>query len=100
MSKAHSPYFDQEDPVIDVECLIADLDISERYELEAAAVFKTKTKYLIVFVSGCSCWPTKGTTEQIICNNKTDVDKKLRGKWNKLLQKCQDGNWAASQLRA
>jgi hypothetical protein len=73
--------------------MIASVDESASYELDAAAVFKTGRQYLVVFVSGCSCWPYRGSTEQYICPTKVDVDRTVRGKYNSLLQKCQDANW-------
>ena len=89
-----SPYFDQEEPQIEVTAMIADLDTSRPYELEAAAVFAVKSGgYLVVFVSGCSCWPYMGSTTQTICKRKSDVDKELRGNWHELLDKCQSQNW-------
>ena len=90
---SYSPYFDQEEPQIEVTGMIADYDISQPYELDACAVFKAKKGYLVVFVSGCSCWPDRGFTSQILCNRKSDVDKQLRGNWSNLLDKCQERSW-------
>lgn len=87
------PYFAQEQPEMEIIGMIADEDISEAYELDACAVFKTKKGYLVVFVSGCSCWPQYGSTTQVVCNRKVDVDKQLRGVWSVLLDKCQARNW-------
>jgi hypothetical protein len=88
-----SPYFDQERPEIEIVGMIADRDCSRSYELDAAAVFKVKTTgYLVVFVSGCSCWPNRGTTTQVICKRKSDVDKALTG-WSELLDDCQANKW-------
>lgn len=85
--------------------MIADDDVSQPYELDAAAVFKARDGYLVVFVSGCSCWPDRGATEQVVCPNKTAVDRALRannhyrgGAWRDLLQKCQDAGWKVSEL--
>ena len=84
-----SPYFDQDKPEIEITGMIADLDMSQPYELDAAGVFKIKSGgYLVVFVSGCSCWPDRGSTTQIICKRKSDVDKELRGNWTESLDKC------------
>lgn len=96
-----SPYFDQEEPQIEVTGMIADLDCSQPYELDAAGVFKVKSGgYLVVFVSGCSCWPDLGSTTQTICKRKSDVDKELRGNWAELLDKCQSQNWKPAQVEA
>lgn len=91
------PFFDQESPIVDVVGIIAYLDVSEPYELDAAAVFKAKKGYLVVFVSGCSCWPDRGYTEQAICPRIVDVDRKLRGRWSELLDKCQARNWKVDE---
>ena len=46
-----SPYFDQEKPQISLLGMIASLDVSPSYELDAAAVFiAVDRKYLVVFV--------------------------------------------------
>ena len=92
-----SPYFDQEQPEIKIEGLIADLNISQPYELDACAVFKAEKGWLVVIVSGCSCWPDRGYTYQKVCPRKTDVDIELRGEWKNLLDKCQEKNWKISQ---
>lgn len=94
-----SPYFDQEEPQIEIEGMIADLDISAPYQLDAAAVFKGKLKgYLVVLVSGCSCWPSMGATAQFVCNKKSDVDKVLVD-WHELLDKCQYNNWKVTKRK-
>jgi hypothetical protein len=95
---AYGPYFDQEEPQAEIMGLIADLDISPPYELDAAAVFKIKKGFLVVFVSGCSCWPDRGTTTQVICNRIVDVDRELRGEWSALLNACQAKKWKPSAL--
>jgi len=89
-----SPYFDQEAPEIPIKGMIASLARSPRYELDAAAVFKGNRLYLVVKVSGCSCWPDRerGTTEQTVCHTKADVDKVLHG-WSELISECQQNNW-------
>lgn len=96
MIRDYGPYFDQEGPVGTVDGMIADLDISPQYELDAAAVFKSGQGYIVVFVSGCSCWPDRGTTEQHVCATKADVDRVLTGPYRSLLQKCQDLNWTVT----
>lgn len=72
----YSPYFDQEEPIAEIEGLIADEDTSQPYELDSTAVFKVKGKgWLVVTVSGCSCWPDRGWTDQQFRTRKSDVDK-------------------------
>ena len=94
----YSPYFDQEEPEAEIVGMIAEQDDSEPYELYAAAVFKTKRGYLVVFVSGCSCWPDRGSTEQILCPRKVDVDRALSGRGG-LIEKCQSASWKATKER-
>jgi hypothetical protein len=51
----HAPFTDQESFPVPVVKLLAEYDISESWELDAGAIFKTKDgKYLGVTVSGCS----------------------------------------------
>lgn len=86
-----SPWFAQESPDIEVLELIAEQDDSEPYELNAAAVFRAVNgKFLVVFVSGCSCWPDRGSTTQIICHTPVEVDRALQG-WHTLKDYWQ--NW-------
>ena len=89
------PYFDQDKPDYPVEFMVADLDISEPYELTAAAVFRIAGRpgYLVVYVSGCSCWPSRGETRQVYCQNKAAVDRELTGEWRPLLDACQAAKW-------
>jgi len=87
------PFFDQEPPVCPITGMIASVDHSPSWELDAAAVFQAHAQYLVVIVSGCSCWPDMGNTIQRICPTKADVDKALSGQYRDLLQKCQDANW-------
>ena len=91
----YSPYFDQEEPEIKIDGMIADLDKSEPYELDAAAVFKAGRKYLIVHVSGCSCWPDRGDTYQYVLSTKTEVEREIRdiGFGQELIEKCQNAKW-------
>ena len=96
----YSPYFDRESPQIPIVGMIADLDISPSYELNAMAVFKAKIGYLVVSVSGCSCWPDRGGTEQTTCRRKSDVDKKLTGDFRELLDKCQAKNWKPDKSKS
>jgi hypothetical protein len=94
-TKNYSPYFDQESPEIPIDGMIASLDRSPSYELDAAAVFKGGRHYLVVMVSGCSCWPDRGSTNQTVCFTRSDVDKALEG-WSELLSECQQNNWKIS----
>lgn len=87
------PYFDQEDPQVPILGMIADSDQSADYELDAAAVFACERGYLVVEVSGCSCWPDRGGTTQTHCPEKADVDKCLSGRWPGLLADCQEVRW-------
>jgi hypothetical protein len=88
-----SPFFDQESPEVGIKGMIAVYDQSQPYELDAMAVFKAVGKgYLVVRVSGCSCWPDRGGTYQTVCNTKHEVDKACAG-WSKLLDACQQANW-------
>ena len=89
-------YFIQEEPQVEVVGMIADLDLSPPYEKYAAAVFKAKRGYLVVFISGCSCWPDRGSTIQIVCPRIVDVDRALRIEWHLLLDKCQAKSWRQS----
>jgi hypothetical protein len=91
--KNDSPFFDQEAPQVELLGMISSDDCSEPYELGACAVFKAKQGWLVVEVSGCSCWPDRGWTSQSVCPRKTDVDKVLRGKWSGLLDACQAKDW-------
>lgn len=101
-----SPYFDQEQPQIPISGLIADLDMSPSYELDAMAVFKANGKgYLVVHVSGCSCWPDRGGTDQRVCNTKTDVQKAIREfseytDFAQLLDKLQELSWRVQVKQA
>jgi hypothetical protein len=93
--KQCGPYFDQEGPERPLLGMIADHDVSEPYELDAAAVFAVDPDgYLVVGVSGCSCWPDRGGTTQTFCADRAAVDRALTGDWRALLQKCQDADWA------
>lgn len=87
-------YFQQEPPDRPVMGMIADYDVSQPYELDAAAVFKCEGRgYLVVIVSSCSCWPDMGSTHQEYCQNRAAVDNVLRGEWAGLLDLCQQKNW-------
>lgn len=88
----YSPFFDQEEPECPVDGMIASIDTSASYELDASAVFKCGRRYLIVTVSGCSCWPDRGSTRQTICHSRAEVDRALSGNRD-LLQECQNANW-------
>jgi hypothetical protein len=94
---SYSPYFDQEGPEVPVVGMIADLDLSQPYELDAMAVFETGRGYLVVRVSGCSCWPDRGGTDQTVCETKSDVDREVTGAWVELLDACQAAGWKAKE---
>lgn len=91
------PFFDQEEPEIEISGLIASLDLSPSYELDAKAVFKAGRHYLVVEVSGCSCWPYRGGTGQTVCTTRSEVDRLLTGEWRDLLQQCQNANWKITE---
>lgn len=92
------PFFDQESPDVDICGMIASMDISRPYEIDECAVFKCSSRgYLVVWVSGCSCWPDRGTTQQEFCPTQSDVDRALSGEYRSLLQKCQDAKWKVSE---
>lgn len=91
------PFFDQEGPQGDIVGMIASMDISEPYEIDECAIFLCRDgEYLVVFVSGCSCWPDRGGTTQHLCPEKSDVDRVLTQEYRSLLQKCQDANWTCA----
>lgn len=86
----YSPFFDQNSPEIKVDGMIASCDKSQPYELDAQAIFKCGHRFLFVHVSGCSCWPDRGSTEQVVCTEKAEIDKLA---WSDLIQQCQLRNW-------
>lgn len=88
------PFFDQEGPITTITAMLESMDISEPYEIDECAVFLCADGgYLVVWVSGCSCWPDLGGTTQEYCKTKADVDKALTGRYRDLLQQLQDSNW-------
>jgi hypothetical protein len=91
------PFFDQDSPDCEIDGLIASEDRSPSWELEAAAVFKAGRRYLVVYVSGCSCWPDRGSTNQVICHSRVDVDRELAANWKSLAAACQDAKWEVTQ---
>lgn len=97
--KFYMPYFDQEPPERDIVGLIADLDVAPSYEMDAMAVFKVKGQgYLVVHVYGCSCWPTRGYTEQVYCADQAEVDRAIArlardADFSLLIDKCQAAKW-------
>lgn len=92
MSEHPSPYFDQEPPQVPIVGMIADFDDSPSYELDARALFKTARGYLLVEVSGCSCWPDRGGTTQTYFTRKADADKAL-APWPQLKDAVQAADW-------
>lgn len=94
-----SPYCDQGPLERPVTGLISDLDISGSYELDACAVFKCEDRgYLVVYVSGCSCWPDRGFTREVYCATKTDVDRELMdGPYKDLRHQCQNVGWKVTR---
>ena len=94
------PFFGQESPQADIIGMVASQDESEPYELDAAAVFSCRyAKWLVVIVSGCSCWPSRGTTEQHVCHSKIEVTRVLAGsKFDRLVEMCQQVGWGATTV--
>lgn len=91
----YGPFFDQEEPELPIRGLIDSMDNSGSYELNACGVFDTTNhKFLVVFVSGCSCWPDRGSTDQIVCDRIVDVDRALANtEFSGLKDKCQQSGW-------
>ncbi len=90
----HSPYTDQGDLERPVLGLIAEIDISEPYELDIKGVFAVDPEgYLIVTLSSCSCWPDMGTTEQEYCADRAAVDRAITGPYRPLLDDLQKLDW-------
>lgn len=55
-----NPFFDQQDPEREIAGMVASDDNSQPYELDAIAVFAVvPSGFLVVEVSGCSCWPDR-----------------------------------------
>lgn len=87
------PYFDQEKPERPIERFIADFDDSEPYELSAYALFTcVGGGYLLVRVSGCSCWPDRGNTSQTYCEDKAAASRAMNGT-PQLMDAVQAANW-------
>lgn len=92
-----SPFFDQEEPIAPIVGMIASIDMSQPYELDATAVYKCERGFLVVSVSGCSCWPDRGSTTQEFCSTLSDVDKTLMFNCRELLTMCQQRNWNVTE---
>ena len=90
MRRKNSPYFDQDDPERPIVEQLASLDRSEPYGLYAAAVYSVEPSgHLVVYVSGCSCWPDRGNTTQVYCATRADLDREITEPWRDLLDQCQ-----------
>lgn len=96
-----SPFFDQEPPDVPVVRMIADNDISASYELDAAAVFACERGFLVVSVSGCSCWPDRGGTAQQFCEDRIAVQRYLTSDGDAhgsaLLAACEANRWGVER---
>jgi len=94
-SMAFAPYFDQEPPQVPVIGLIADQSSSIAYELDAMAVFKSRPGYLVVHISGCSCWPCAGTTTQWHCHTIGGVVQVIRSnpEFSALIHRLHEKGW-------
>ena len=100
-----SPYFDQ-NPTLSrpVKRMVVDADCSPPYELDASALFELENgAYVVIHVSGCSCWPDRGyttvyeakTAEQAIADaikgeRYADSPRALKDKW--ALMRVQGGD--------
>jgi len=74
--KSNGPYFDQESPDAPIVRVLAEEDWSESYELDAGAIYECEGgRFLLVAVSGCSCWPDRGSTDQRIAEDWASVDR-------------------------
>ena len=90
MSKEYPPFTDQDKLERPVLGLIAEIDVSQPYELDAVGVFAVDPEgYLVVNVGGCSCWPDRGSTEQTFCPDKAAVDRAITGEYRPLLDDLQ-----------
>lgn len=78
--KVDGPYFDQEQPECEPIALLAEGDWSEPYEMDAGAIFACADgRFLVVAVSGCSCWPDYGSsTTQRVCGDAAERDRAAR----------------------
>lgn len=64
MLTEYGSFFDQENPPVPVVECVAEYDASGPYEVDSGAIFKTQDgKFIGVTISGCSCWPGRGSTE-------------------------------------
>jgi hypothetical protein len=99
-----SPWFDQEPPEHPIAGLVALLDISPSWELDAMAVFRVAGRgYLVVHVRGCSCWPLYGATVQMYAPTVTEAERAIRRLWDEdadakaaaaeLVLRCQSARW-------
>ncbi len=93
-----APFFDQTMPERPIVGMIASDDLSESYELDACGVFEVKDGgFLVVNVSGCSCWPDMGSTDQTYCEDRVGVHRVLGTKWSRLYTSCQNAGWQVRQ---
>jgi len=85
------PWFDQEKPECPPVSLLVEGDWSAPYELYAGAVFACADgRFLVVGVSGCSCWPDGGSTVQRVCNDVAERDRAMREVFGNKAQKLLD----------
>lgn len=95
-----SPFFDQERPQCEVIGMIASADHSPPYELDAMAVFQARDGFLVVAVSGCSCWPDMGGTVQTVCRTRAEVDQAVPSNYHDLIEACQTAKWESRAERS
>jgi hypothetical protein len=96
MREFDGPWFDQEKPECQPVALLAEGDWSEPCEMDAGAVFACADgKFLVVAVSGCSCWPDRGSTQQRVCHDEAERDRVMRDVFGdragEMLDKIRDG---------
>jgi hypothetical protein len=104
MTEHVSPWFDQQPPERPITGLVAFLDISPSWELDAMAVFRVAGRgYLVVHVRGCSCWPTYGDTVQVYAPTIAEAERAIHRLWDEdadakaaaaeLVLRCQHARW-------
>lgn len=87
-------FFNQEEPERPILGMIAEEDQSAPYELDAKAVFAVDpVGFLVVEVSGCSCWPDRGSTTQTYCEDRIAVHRCIGEGWKSLYEECQTRDW-------
>lgn len=91
------PYFEQEQPIVPITGLIAELGLSRPSGVAAAAVCKVGRQYLVVEVSGDYDWPYAGITKQQIRNTRQQVRESLSPEFAGLFERCGTANWGVTK---